>query len=157
MPEIPVPEESSESKTLISGKVAELSQDEVDPEGKPFKISFADYKENQCEIYGMKKSNAAAALKIIRDIGCYFTDQGSFACKTLNGVEVKHIVGSGCYSVLYNGIDAGADVKEIKYTKIRRNDDANSVDLRIFYYTIDSIRTLYLLAVRQSHYDTSKR
>lgn len=153
MPPIPEPRESSRLNTLLTDAVAELPSEEEAPEVKPFKISFADYKSNECEISsGLTKDNGAVALKVLRDVGVHFTDEANFNKNVSSEVrEVKYITRSGDYRNPYRGLDPDKEVREIVCNHLKKK-----VDFRIFFYTLETERTFYVLAVRQSHYDTTK-
>jgi Fe-S-cluster formation regulator IscX/YfhJ len=151
MPPIPEPEKAPVLDTLQTSAVAELPQKDESPELDPYRISFADYNSGECEIDGLEKQNGAMALKVLRDVGVYFTDEANFSKNSSNVTEIRNVVNSGVYTQIYKGLEADKEVREIK--SIRQKKD---VDIRIFFYELESERTFYVLAVRQSHYDTTK-
>jgi len=150
MPPIPRPDEP-EGLEIVPSEAAELPPVVEEPEVLPYKISFASYKPEECEIDGMRKSNAAVALKIVRDIGTNYRGPKSSPSRFID--DVKKIVGTGDYQRICNGLAEEIEVQEIKFTRERRKEPENSVDLRIFFYTVDTERTFYVLAIRQSHYN----
>lgn len=134
----------------IPSKVAE-SPESVELETQPYKISFTKYLNNECEINGMTKENSVCALKTIKTLGMNFTDQSNFSKSLPSHSLLRHVKDTGDYSVLYKGLSADEVIWEIKSVH-----ESKKYDLRIFFYTIDPQRVLYLRAIRQSHYDTTK-
>ncbi len=151
MPQIPEPENAQTLKS-VPVDAAELSEVE-DPEVLPYKISFVAYNESECEIDGLKRSNAAVALKIVRDIGVRFTDCVSLQKGSVSIDEIKHVVRSGAYKKIYKGLGEDIEVMEIKRVRKDKRDSSNDISLRIFFYTLDQERTFYMIAVRETHYN----
>lgn len=157
MPPIPESSEAPEPElpgtTIVPKEAAEFPKEQEDVEAIPFKISFEDYKNRECQIDGLKKTNAAAVLKIIRDIGVYFTDESNLLANASCIDEILTIVRRGDYLQICKGLEEDIQVKEIKYAHQNRRQPENDVDIRLFFYTLESERTFYVLAVRQDHYN----
>jgi hypothetical protein len=157
MPQIPEPgQEAPELESLQTGAVAELPEAQEPPEAIPYKISFEDYKSGECEIDGLNKPNAGVALKLIRDIGINLTDGGNLAASSRFINDIRYIQNQGDYGNLYRGLAQDIEIREIKCKHENRNKPEKAYDFRLFFYTLDAERTFYVLAVRQSHYDTDK-
>lgn len=150
-PLIPSPEEHG-SDPLIPVRAAELPQED-DPETIPYKISFAKYNAKECQIDGMNDIHTKETLKTLRDIGIYFTSESAYGEHSQLYSEIKYINNDGGeYGRLFKGLgDYDAEVKEIKIVE-----SGKELDMRIFFYALEKVRTFYLIAVRQTHYDTTK-
>jgi len=135
---------------VVPSIVAELPQTEEAPEISPYRISFAEYKEKECQMNGMTGDNAKATLMILRDVGIYYTSEENYWSKASN-VEIKPVARGGDYTVFYRGLAEDSELKEIKYKHLRK-----SIDIRLFFFTLERERTFYLVAARQDHVDTSK-
>jgi hypothetical protein len=149
MPQIPRPpaEEVNALGALVGATQVRTAED---PEALPYNISFARYNDKECQITDMDANNAKAALMILRDVGIYFSSYENYA-KYSGSAEVKRIMNDGDYSALYRGCDADEEIKEIKLVKEKKN-----VNVRLFYFTIESSKMFYLVAVRHTHIDTTK-
>ena len=99
---------------------------------------------------GMTGSNAKATLTILRDIGVYFTSEQNYWANA-GGVDIKPVIRAGEYATLYRGLGEDAEIKEIKFQHERKE-----VDVRLFFFSLEKDKTFYLVATRQTHYDTSK-
>lgn len=154
MSQIPEPTPPNKDLEIIpSETVAELPSDFPDPEIAPYRLSFAKYNEKMCEIDGMNRDNSAAGLKIVRDVGIYFTNQNNFQLKSKHVQQIKPVIRDGDYAALYKGLGIDEDIKEIVYTK---NQKGKEVDIRLFFHAIEPEKTFYVIALRESHIDTSK-
>ena len=147
---IPEPEGENKSSETVPVTAPLISQDEEDPEAKLYRISFERYKQDECQMDGMHPENAKAALKIIRDIGIYFTSEKNYFAKS-GRAEIKPVICGGHYKELCNGLGPDDEVKEIKL-----DDKKNRISVRLFYFTLEKDKTFYLIAARETHYDTSK-
>ena len=125
-------------------------QSEADPEALPYNISFARYNQAQCQITGMDGKNAKAALMILRDVGIYFTSSENFSMNS-GMAEIKLVFNSGDYSALYHGCHQDEEIKEIKLSKKEKG-----IDIRVFYFTIESKKMFYVVAAKHTHIDTEK-
>jgi hypothetical protein len=134
---------------------AELPQEEEAPEVQPFKLSFAKYNPKECEIDGINPHNGKAILTIVRDIGIYFTNEENFTKKSSKDIEIKHVINGGDYKKLYRGLYEDEEVREIKY-KHSYPKKGIEIDVRLFFCSLEKEKTFYIIAVRESHYDTSK-
>jgi hypothetical protein len=120
------------------------------PEVTPYKISFARYKEKECQMDSMSGQNARATLKVFKDVGLYYTDEKNYWSKA-GPIEIKHIVRGGDYGDLYRNLSEDTELKEIKYKH-----DRKEIDIRLFFFTLEVERTFYLVAARHDHIDTGK-
>ncbi len=154
VPEVVGPQVADESLQSIA--VTELPEDSVAPEALPYKISFQDYKEGECQIDGMGKPSAAVALKVVRDIGMSYPTESHLmsCCKHID--EIKPVVNKGDYSVLYKGLGYDIEVREIKCKREDKRRPDRAYDFRLFFYALDIEKTFYIIAIRKDHYDTTK-
>jgi len=145
--DIPIPEGDGEIPDIN----AVSQQQEEAPEVKPFSISFDDqyYKHKECQAHGMSKVNGATALKVIRDIGVYFTDQSNFSQNSLSYLEIKYVHNNGKYERLYKKLDVEDEIYEIKCVR-----ESKSIDFRIFFTLNTLKRVFHVIAIRESHYST---
>jgi hypothetical protein len=147
MPEIPKPSEVQTNELGAPVTSVLVPATDTEPEAIPYSLSFARYNKGECQIDGMSKDNAQATLKVLRDVGVYFIDDDSFK-KSRTDTEVKFIVDSGEYSGLFKGC-RDEEIREIKLVKPDK-----SIDIRLFFFTVG--RMFYVIAVRATHYDTTK-
>lgn len=143
-----------ERKGLLPKKVpfgaAELSASSEAPEASPYRISFAEYKEKECQMDSMTPVNAKATLKTIRDVGVHYTSKDNYSSNA-RGVEMKTISRGGDYLTLYRGLPDDSEIREIKCKH-----PGKEIDIRLFFFTLEKERTFYLVAAKQTHIDTSK-
>ncbi len=147
---IPDPDGKVPLSQEVPVTAAELPQTEEAPEISPYRISFAEYKGKECQIDGMNAENAKATLLILRDVGIYYTSEADYWSKA-SGIQINPIVRDGDYIDLYRGLAEDSEIKEIKYQHHRK-----SIDIRLFFFTLERERTFYLIAARETHIDTSK-
>lgn len=147
---IPEPQGDYGDQSVVPATAALLPQDVEGPELRAYNISFAQYDRKDCQIDGMDPDNAKGALIILRDVGVHFTSKENFLGKTKSNVEIKNVARDGEYASLYKGL-VDEEIREIKY----RNDNKD-VDIRVFYYTLESEKIFYLVATRHTHLDISK-
>lgn len=131
----------------VSGKlppsIAELPQDTEAPESTPYLISFAKYKDRLCEINNLSKNKGKKALFILKEIGTKVFSRADF--KKYN-IKTKSIANDGEYKKLYNGLSQDIEVKEFSLQSTGR----------IFYFDIEPERILYVIAIRENHFETKK-
>lgn len=147
MPEIPRPSEVTTNELGAPVTSVQVKSSSVEPEAVPYSISFARYNKGECQIDGMSKDNAQATLKVLRDVGVYFTNDDSFQ-KSRADTEVKFVIDDGEYTDLFKGCRE-EEIREIKLAKPDK-----SIDVRVFFFTIE--RMFYVIAARATHYDTTK-
>ena len=94
-----------------------------------------------------KENSEKKAFKVLRDIGVNFRTEADFATR-LPKLEVIPIKPEGNYRKLYKGLADSPDI-EIKEAKVDRDKG------RLFFFMVD--RVLYVVAVRESHYETDKQ
>ncbi len=141
---IPKPE-AEVGSGLIPSSATNLPQEAGDPEAEPLLFSFEQYNEKECQIDTMDPKKARKALRAIRDTGLNIKTMADFGSK-LPKLELKPVRNEGDYRDLYKGLNPDTDLQEIKTD----NDKG-----RIFFHMIKNI--LYLIAVRESHYETDKQ
>ncbi|MSU55301.1 MAG: hypothetical protein EXS46_02055 [Candidatus Taylorbacteria bacterium] len=149
---IPTPESGEVQKGTqdIPETVPILPQEDEDPEAKRYRISFARYKQDECQMDGMNPNNAKVVLTTLRDVGIYFTSEDNYSANS-GKAEIKKVTCDGEYKTLFRGLGEDAEIKEIKYVHHNK-----SIDVRLFYFSLVKDKTFYLIATRESHYDTDK-
>ncbi len=136
-----IPEGASElplNDSVIPEQIAQLSQQEDDPESSPFLISFAKYNEKECGIDNLEKKRALKALRLIKKVGC-----GIFEDTDLGNFKSSSIIPKGDYLKLYKGLHDDVEVRELFIDTDKG---------RIFFYTLK--RIFYLVSVTDAHYNT---
>lgn len=124
-------------------EITTMSQDQDMPEGRPYVISFAQYKDKLCEISFLQKSNAKKALNVLKNIGTKVCSKTDF---NKNNLKIKKIINNGEYKRLYNSLSPDTEISEITLSDTSR----------IFYYDIESEKTLYIIAIKENHFETDK-
>lgn len=147
---IPEPEGESQSSQGVPNTAAERPQTEESPEVLPYRISFARYNQGECQMDGMNPKNAKVALTTLRDVGIHFTSEENYSANA-GKAEIKRIVCDGDYRGLFRGLGEDAEIKEIKCTH-----PSKGIDVRLFYFSLERNKTFYLIATRETHYDTDK-
>lgn len=142
IPEPKLPVESGQ----IPIKSAEMPQSAVEPELLPYLISFQRYNEKECQVDDMEPKLARKALKAVRDIGIKVREESDFGSR-MPKLAVEPVGDAGDYHALFRGLGDLPDV-EMKEAKIDNNAG------RLFFFVIDKI--FHIVAIRGSHYDTSK-
>lgn len=127
----------------ISRFVAELPEKQDDPEGSPYVISFAKYNDKMCEIGELRKNKARRAMQTLKTIGTKVYSNADF---NKNAIIALPVYPSGEYKKLYSGLEQDIELKEIKLQDTGR----------IFYFSIESRRTFYVVAITESHFETDK-
>lgn len=123
--------------------VAEFPQDTEAPEAIPYVISFARYNNKLCEISALGKNKGNKALAILKEIGTKVFSRSDF---DKNNIRTDGIVNSGEYTKLYSGLGPDIEVRELFLQSTGR----------IFYFDIEPKRTLYVVAIRENHFETDK-
>lgn len=144
--EIPKPELVDESGQ-IPPESAELPQSDIEPELRPFLISFQRYSDKECQVDTMDTKVARKALKVVRDIGINIRNEDDFKSR-LPKLTVAPVGDFGDYRALFKGLRDLPDV-EMKEIKIERDKG------RLFFFVIDKI--FHVVAIRDSHYETDRR
>lgn len=133
----------TEDAGTLPRSVAELPQEDEAPEMTPYRISFARYNGNLCEIDLLDSNKAKKALNLFKTVGTQVCSPADFKKYSIDRIPV---VRKGEYLKLYNRL--GEDI-EIKETKLQQN-------ARIFYFDIEPERMLYVVAIKQNHFETDK-
>ena len=133
---------------VIPEIVAERPQAEEAPETRPLLISFARYNNKECDLdKGIDSKRARKALQILRDVGVNIFNISDFKNK-LPKLQVMSINNSGDYRKLYSNLADLPDI-EIQEAKIDRDKG------RLFFFIVE--RIFHVVAVKDSHYETSKQ
>lgn len=134
---------TSNADTEIPQVVAEIPQDTEAPEANPYVISFAKYNEKLCEIEGLGKNKGNKALSIFKEIGTKVYSRSDFQ---RHKIKTDGITCSGEYKKLYNGLGPDVEVRELFLQGTGR----------IFYFDIEPERKMYVVAIRENHFETDK-
>ena len=144
MTDIPKPAtEPSDEENKLSQIAQELPQDTEAPEAIPYVISFARYKSKLCEIDGLGKNKGNKVLSILKEIGVKVFSRADFQ---RHNIRTDGIANAGEYKKLYNGLAPDVEVRELFLQGTGR----------IFYFDIEPERILYLVAIRENHFETDK-
>lgn len=144
MTDIPQPvTEPSDEENKLSQIAQELPQDTEAPEAIPYVISFARYKNKLCEIDGLGKNKGNKALSILKEIGTKVHSRADFQ---RHNIRTDGIANTGEYKKLYNGLAPDVEVRELFLQGTGR----------IFYFDIEPERMLYIVAIRENHFETDK-
>lgn len=141
--DIPKSAAQTSSQNTIPQEVAELPSESEDPEVVPYVISFAKYNEGLCEIEYLKKNKAKRALGVIKKIGTKICCSADF--KKL-AIITSPINRSGEYLKLYKRLSPDIELNEIRLQQ----------DARIFYFDIESEKKLYIVAIKENHFEVGK-
>lgn len=123
--------------------VAEIPQETEELEVVPYVISFAKYNEKLCEISELSKNKGKKALSILKEIGTKVFARADF--KRCN-IITDGIVNFGEYKKLYNGLTLDVEVRELFLQGKGR----------IFYFDIEPKKILYIIAIRENHFEKDK-
>ena len=123
--------------------VAELPAESEAPEVTPYVISFAKYKNKLCEIEVLGKNKGNKALSILKEIGTKVSSRADFQ---KNNIKTDGIANNGEYKLLYNGLGPDVEVRELFLQSTGR----------IFYFDIEPEKVLYVVAIRENHFETDK-
>lgn len=138
----PIPQYSVvklEKNRYIPNTAAQLPQN-VDPEAKPFLISFKHYRDDLCQIENLVKNGARRALKNIRSIGkCY--DRASLHEQN---IDILPVGKPGAYATLYNGLSPDIEILEHKIQSTAR----------LFYFIAGN--HFFIRAITNTHFETGK-
>lgn|SRR3989338_6646719 len=127
----------------IPNSVAELSVESEAPEIYPYVISFAKYNHKMCQLSDLSGNKPRKAIEVLKKIGTKVCCQADFQTENIDRIPIRR---EGAYKQLYNRLNDDIDLKEIKLQQ----------DARIFYFDIESERTLYIVAITENHLETGK-
>lgn len=144
MPDIPkqVVETIKEEGSLPS-IITEIPQEMEAPEANPYVISFARYNEKLCEITGLGKNKGNRALSILKEIGTKVFSRSDFQ---KHNIQSDGIAYAGEYKKLYSGLGPDIEVRELFLQGTGR----------IFYFDIETEQKIYIVAIRENHFETEK-
>lgn len=134
---------SNDEYSELPQDIAEIPQEIEVPEVNPYLISFARYNNKLCEIEGLGKNKGNKALTILKEIGTKVFSRVDFQkCN----IKTGGIGNFGIYKKLYNGLGQDIEIREISLQGTGR----------IFYFDIKPDRILYIVAIRENHFETNK-
>lgn len=144
MSELPkqVAEQAEESGPLPT-IITEIAQEIEAPEANPYVISFSKYNDKLCEIEHLGKNKGNKALSILKEIGTKVFSRSDFQ---KHNIKSDGIACSGEYKKLYNGLAPDIEVRELFLQGTGR----------IFYFDIETEQKIYLVAIRENHFETDK-
>ncbi len=131
-----------DSDEAIPQSAAELPEG-VEGEVVPYIISFAKYNDDLCEIEGLGKNKGKKALSILRDIGTKVYTRADFK---RNNITNDPVANAGEYKKIFSGLPTETELRELRLQGTGR----------IFYFDIESDRTMFVVAVRENHFETKK-
>ena len=144
MTDIPKPAtEPSDEQNKLSQIAQELPRETEAPEAIPYVISFAKYNEKLCEISELSKNKGKKALFVLKEIGTKVFSRADFQ---QHNIKTDGIANSGEYKKLYNGLGPDIEVRELFLQDTGR----------IFYFDIEPERILYIVAIRENHFEINK-
>jgi hypothetical protein len=123
--------------------VAEMPQETEAPEAIPYLISFGKYKNKLCEIDCLGKNKGNKALFILKEIGTKVFSRVDFQ---RHNIKTGGIANANEYKKLYSGLAQDIEVRELFLQG----------KSRIFYFDIEPERILYVVAIRENHFETDK-
>lgn len=135
--------ELSDDDDKLSQIAKELPRDTEAPEAIPYVISFAKYNNKLCEISALGKNKGNKALLILKEIGTKIFSGADFQ---RNNIKTNGIANSGEYKKLYNGLGPDIEVRELSLQGAGR----------IFYFDIEPRGILYVVAIRENHFEIGK-
>lgn len=135
--------EPSDKDNELSVVAQKLPQDTEAPEAIPYVISFAKYNEKLCEITDLGKNKGKKALTILKEIGTKVFSRADFQ---RHNIKTDGIINSGEYKKLYSGFGPDIEIRELFLQGTAR----------IFYFDIEPARILYVVAIRENHFETDK-
>lgn len=141
--EIPLGVTIAREEGEIPSSVVEFSEETEAPELRPYVISFEKYNHKLCEISDLGKNKGKKALGLLKQIGTEIYCRADFQRKQIRSDGVERL---GAYKVLYNGIAEGVEVRELFLQG----------NARIFYFDIEPERTLYIVAIKENHFEIGK-
>jgi hypothetical protein len=127
----------------IPPMVAELNQDTVAIEVKPYHISFEKYNNKLCEIDSLGKNKGNKALSILKEIGTKVSCRADFQRHKIQNDSIRN---EGEYKKLYSKIDDGIEIKELFLQGTGR----------IFYFDIEPEKILHVVAIKENHFEVGK-
>ena len=145
MPEIPkeITRSEQQEEDILPQSVAEILQDVEAPEVSPYVISFAKYNEKVCEVDLLNKNKPKLVIESLKKIGTKVRSTADFQRYSIGRIPVRY---EGDYKKLFRGLGEGVDLRELKLQQ----------SARIFYFDIESRRTLYIVAITNNHLETRK-
>lgn len=127
----------------IPKDVAELPQESDVSEIEPYTISFSKYNNKLCEISELGKNKGNRALSILKEIGTKVFSRADFQG---NNIRTESVAYSGAYKSLYSKIADSVEIKELFLQGTGR----------IFYFDIEPERKLYIVAIKENHFEIGK-
>src|SRR3989344_1675840 len=125
----------------LSQIAQELPRETEAPEAIPYVISFERYNDRLCEISELSKNKGKKALSILKEIGTKVFSRVDFQ---KHNIKTDGIARSSEYKKLYSKIAPDIEVRELFLQDTGR----------IFYFDIEQEQILYVVAIRENHFET---
>jgi hypothetical protein len=133
----------SEHEDKLPQAIAEMPQEQEEPETVPYVISFLKYNHKMSEIGNLGRNKGKKAIKILKDIGTKICCKADYQRCKIDRIPVRN---EGEYKKLYNKLGEDIEIKEIKLQG----------RARIFYYDVESEKKFYVVSIRENHLETKK-
>lgn len=127
----------------IIDTVAEVPANTSVPEDQPYMISFEKYNEAMCEIDCLGKNKHKKIVQVLKQIGMKVRSTADFQRHSIDRIPVTC---SGGYKPLFNRLDPGVDLKELKLQGTGR----------VFYFDLEHKKTLFVVAITENHLETDQ-
>ncbi|MBU2491286.1 MAG: hypothetical protein KJ571_01575 [Bacteroidetes bacterium] len=128
---------------VIPDSVTQLPSDQESDETKPYVFSFEKYNKRLCEIESLHGNRSIKVLSTIKDVGMKLYTFEDF--RNLK-FTIQPIYNLGEYQKLFKGLDNDIELYEIKLTGSDR----------IFFFLIESVKTIYIVAIKGNHFEIGK-
>ncbi len=135
---------SSEVAGDIPYAMAEIPQDQSDPEVRPYVISFYYYNDKHCELLNLSNPSCKKALQDFKAIGMKIRSESDF---DKHGIGRRRIENRGAYKKLFNRLGTDTELYE---TRLKDSG-------RIFYFDAKLEGVLYIIAITEKHIETDKQ
>ena len=129
-------EHGSEKVTIIPPAVA-VSEQIPEYESDKIVFSFVPYKQSQCEIYKLEKTEAKKLTERLRRINQTLTK--NILCQQISGIPCKSVGRGGSYVSLFEDLPPDVQLLEVDYTGTGR----------IFGYLSDNI--FNIVSIKRDH------
>ena len=135
-----IPHLPKEKRQKIKDNFASWNE-QGEPEGTLFNISYKYYLEKECGINNFVSGSYKAFTKYLKDIG---KSANLSDLKTCFGHKLKRVENKGEYKKIYNKLSDDEEVFEINL----------STTNRLFFFIVENF--FYIRALRAKHFETNK-
>jgi hypothetical protein len=115
----------------------------IEPINRPYVLSFHFYNDRECGIEGLLKNCPKKALRDIKIMGSKIENIDDLHKYNIDSKLIKR---NGDYLRLYSGLTEDAQLYQHKLHGTAR----------IFYFFLSWNKTIYIVAITSSHYETDK-